>query len=113
MTPVGDRCQPLACSLSPDALRERKVLIHQLLARGLTGVTAIPGGVRARFVTGPGLKAADLDMLVELEARCCAFLSLTVAGTDDAIVLEVTGAPEAQTLIAELFTDRAATMTDR
>jgi hypothetical protein len=50
---------------------------------------------------------------VELEARCCAFLSLTMAAVDDAIVLDVTGPPEAQPLIAELFTDRAAVMTDR
>jgi hypothetical protein len=58
--------------------------------------------VQAEFVTGPELEA-DLDALVELEAQCCAFLSLTVACGDDATVLEVTGAPEAQSLIAELF----------
>jgi hypothetical protein len=48
--------------------------------------------VRARFGTEPAVKA-DLDALVELEARCCAFLSLTVASADDATILEVTGAP--------------------
>jgi hypothetical protein len=112
MTCAGGHCQPLVCSLSPDGLRERKALIDQLLARGLTGLAAIPGGARARFVTVPGLRA-DLEALVELEARCCAFLSLTMAAVDDAIVLDVTGPPEAQPLIAELFTDRAAVMTDR
>lgn len=112
MMSAGDGCQSLVCSLPSDELRERKALIDQLLARGLTGVTAIPGGVRFRFRTGPGIKA-DLDALVKLEARCCAFLSLTVADADGAIVLQVTGAPEAQTLIAELFTDRAAAMADR
>jgi hypothetical protein len=112
MTSAGERCQPLACGLSPDGLRERKVLIDELLARGLTRLTAIPDGVQARFVTHPGLKA-DLDALVELEARCCAFLSFTVADADEAIVLEVTGAPETQSLIAVLFTDRAAAMTAR
>jgi hypothetical protein len=93
-------------------MRERKAVIDELLARGLTGLTAIPGGVRARFVTDPTVKA-DLDALVELEARCCAFLSLTVASADDATVLEVTGAPEAQTLIAELFGDIATAIADR
>jgi hypothetical protein len=112
MTSAGDRRQPPACSLSPHGLRERKALIDALLARGLTGLTAIPGGVRARFMTGPEVKA-DLDALVELEARCCAFLSLTVACADDAIVLEVSGAPEAQALIAQLFGHRAAAMADR
>jgi hypothetical protein len=106
----GDRCQPLVCSLSPDGLRQRKALIDELLARRLTGLTPVPGGVRARLTPGPGIRAG-LDALVELEARCCAFLSLTVADADDAIVLEATGAPEAQTLIAELFTDRAAAAT--
>jgi hypothetical protein len=112
MMSAGDSCQPLVCSLSLGGLRERKALIDQLLARGLTGLTLIPGGVRARFMPGRRIKA-DLDALVELEARCCAFLSLTVADADDAILLEVTGAPEAQILIAELFTNRAAAMTDR
>jgi hypothetical protein len=93
-------------------MRERKALIDGLLARGLTALTAIPGGVRARFMTRPEIRA-DLDALVVLEARCCAFLSLTVARADDAIVLEVTGAPEVQALIAELFGDRAAAMIDR
>jgi hypothetical protein len=107
MTSAGARCQPLACSLSPDELRERKALIDELLARGLTRLTAIADGVQARFVTYPSLKA-ELDALAELEARCCAFLTFTVADADGAIVLEVTGAPETQGLIAELFTDRGA-----
>lgn len=95
----------MACSLSPEGLRERKALIDELLTRGFTTLTAIPGGVQAQFVTEPELKA-DLDALVELEARCCAFLSLSVSDAQDTIVLEVTGAPEAQALIAELFINR-------
>jgi hypothetical protein len=102
MTSADDRCRPLACSLSPDGLRERQALIDQLLARGLTALTTFPGGVQARFVTGPEV-GADLDALVQLEARCCAFLSLTVTVADDATVLEVTGPPDARALIAELF----------
>jgi hypothetical protein len=111
ITSAGEHCQPLACGLSPDGLRERKVLIDELLARGLTRLTTIPDGVQARFVAHPGVKA-DRDALAELEARCCAFLTFTVADADEAIVLEVTGAPETQGLIAELLTDRAAAMTD-
>jgi hypothetical protein len=105
MMSTGDRRQLPACSLSADELRERTVLIDQLLARGLVGLIPIPGGVRVLFVTGPGLRA-ELHALVELEARCCASLTLTVADGDGAIVLEVTGSPEAQTLISELFTRR-------
>lgn len=111
ITSAGERCQPPACTLSPDRLRDRKALIDELLGRALTRLTAIPDGVQARFVTQPGLKA-DLDALVALEARCCASLSFTVTDADDAIVLEVTGAPETHALIAELLTDRAAAMTD-
>ena len=104
MTSAGEHCQPLACSLSPGGLAERKALINELLASGRTGMTAIPGGLEVRFVTRPGLKA-DLDALVELEARCCAFLVLTVTCTDDLSVLEVTGPAGAQSLIDELFAD--------
>jgi hypothetical protein len=112
MTPGADRGQPLACSLSLDGLSKRKAVIGELLERDLASLTAVPGGVRARFMARPELKA-DLDALVALEARCCPFLSLTITGADDATVLEVTGPPEAQTLIAELFSDRAATIPDR
>jgi hypothetical protein len=104
----ADSCQPFACSLSPAGLDERKALIGELLAQGLADLTVIPDGVQARFVTGPELKS-DRDVLVELEARCCASLSLSVSDAEDTTVLEVTGAPEAQALIAELFINRSTT----
>jgi hypothetical protein len=53
MTSTGERCQPLACGLSLDGLRERKVLIDELLARGLTQLNAIPDGVQTSSRTVP------------------------------------------------------------
>jgi hypothetical protein len=83
-------------------LRERAVLINQLLAGAHDRPSPIEGGVRARFVHSDRLER-ELRALVALEAECCAFLSLTVSRGDDLVVLDVTGPPEAQSLIDALF----------
>lgn len=106
MSCTNNRCQPLACTLSPDSFRDRKELIDTLLRRGLAEVTPVPGGVRARLAPGAEIEA-NLQALVDLEAECCTFLSMTLHLAPDEMVLEVTGPPGARPLIAELFTDRA------
>src|ERR1035441_10558565 len=70
---TGEMCR-LACSLSPDGLRERTEMIDRLLARGLDRLSPIPAGVRARFVSNAEIEA-ELRALVALEAECCEFLS--------------------------------------
>jgi hypothetical protein len=87
---------------------ERKAIDNWPLAMVRGGRLGDPRRVRARFMARPELKA-DLDALVKLEAVLCV-LSVTITSADDVIVLEVIGPSEAQTLIAELFGGRAATI---
>jgi hypothetical protein len=94
-----------ACSLSPDRFLARKALIDGLLRRGLEHITPLRNGVRARFVSGAEIES-KIETLVKLEAECCAFLSMALHTSDDALVLEVTGPPEVRQLITDLFTDR-------
>jgi hypothetical protein len=93
----------LACGLSPAGLRERKALIDRLLRQTTTPPAPISGGVQARFGHDSAIEQ-ELRALIALEAECCAFLSLTVSREDDLVVLDVTGPPDALSLIDELFT---------
>jgi len=40
---------------------------------------------------------------VEMESQCCPFLDLAARRTPDAVVLTVTGRPEAREFIANIF----------
>jgi hypothetical protein len=99
--------QPLACTLTPVALRERKALIYDLLRRALVDTAPVPGGVRARFRGGDEIEL-QLRELIELEAQCCSFFNMIVEPGQEATVLEVTGPSEAQELIEELFAGATA-----
>jgi len=93
----------VACGLSPAGLRERKALIDRLLAQATTAPAPVSGGVQARFGHNAAI-AQELRALIALEAECCAFLSITVTRQDDLVVLDITGPPDAQSLIDALFT---------
>jgi hypothetical protein len=97
--PDGD----LACDFEIASEKERTGL-HEELARGLMGpVRDIPDGVEARFRD----EAWDaVRRYVDLESRCCSFLTLTVGRRDDGITLRVTGRPEAVPIIRAIFADR-------
>jgi hypothetical protein len=46
--------------------------------------------------------------LAAAEARCCAFLSFRIETTDDEVLLDITGAPDARPVINEYFAPTAA-----
>jgi hypothetical protein len=95
--------EPIACSLSPDAYADRASEIADLARRALLARSPLPGGgARLRFAAGPGVEA-ELDAIVAAEARCCPFLRLELRHAAGALELDVTGPPEAEPLIAELF----------
>jgi hypothetical protein len=45
-----------------------------------------------------------LRHLIALEADCCTFLTMQLTTASDAVSLTVTGPPEAQAQLADLFT---------
>ena len=82
---------PIACTLDPAALDERRALLRQVLG-GVTEVIRSPTGLVLRFGAG-GVSVAALGRIIELERACCPFLEfrLEVASNNGAVVLHLTG----------------------
>ncbi len=64
---------PLACSLSADELRARRVENASLFARA-QGLHELPDGYRFAFLAG-GNSAQDLLAFILAEAACCPFFT--------------------------------------
>jgi len=99
---VRDMDQPIACTLTADAFRDRTEALASLAARALVARAPIPGGERLTF-TGGAAAERDLRAAVEAERACCAFLDLDLRREGDRLVLDVTGPSDARPLITELF----------
>lgn len=95
---------PIACNLSDDELRKRREGILKFFRRSLLKVTPLPLGYGYSFQTSSEV-LTRLAELVDLERRCCPFLTfrIVVEAGDSPICLEVTGTAEAKKVIADLF----------
>ena len=94
--PEGDlACDfTIAVELVQEGFRER--LAREIVAP----VRRLDDGVQVTFAP----RAWDLVMkYIEVESQCCAFLNLAAKRTDDAVVLTVTGRPEARAVIDAIF----------
>ena len=68
---------PIVCTLSPEALSERRQgLLAQLLQQS-TGREMLPDGLRLRFVPSSET-LAGIARAVEAERHCCRFLRFTL-----------------------------------
>jgi hypothetical protein len=47
----------------------------------------------------------DVRRYIEVESQCCPFLTLSASQDADSVTLRVTGRPEAQDVISEIFRD--------
>lgn len=104
---TADRAQPpIACSLQPTELSDRRAVWKGLLERALREQRPIPSGMRLIFVREEGVEG-QLRELARLEGQCCAFADWKVHRRDDEVVLEVTAPTEAVAAVRALF-DRAA-----
>lgn len=93
--PDGD----LACDYTIATQEKRAELVGALTSR-VRDVRRIDGGVEATF----SREAYDtVRRYVDLESRCCAFLTLALERRPDAVILRVTGRPDAVPLIEDLF----------
>jgi len=96
---------PIACTLSPDQLRDRVAFIDALVADALLGRLEIEGGMRSRFRDRPDVERRVRE-LVDAERRCCAFLTFALRREEGELWLDITGAPEAQPVIEQFFAPR-------
>ena len=99
---VADDDAPIACTLTVSEHRSRTRDLSELAQRALLTREPIAGGERLTFVDIPAIEG-QLAAAVAAEATCCSFLNLHLRRRDDALALDVTGPPDAQPIIAELF----------
>jgi hypothetical protein len=89
----------IACTLPLTEVPDRLAKLAGA-AEAHRGRHPIPGGVRHRF--DPAAEARVRE-IAELESRCCAFLRFAVSRDDDAVVLDITGPPEALPVMEQFF----------
>jgi hypothetical protein len=95
---------PIACTLSPAALKARREqLLPGLLARADERID-LPEGVRIRFDAPDAL--AVIVRAIDLEQQCCRFLrfSVTIEPDGGPVWLEMTGPPGTREFIDALAT---------
>lgn len=83
---------PVACSLMPAELQERRRNVLSRIRGEVSKVTELDNGFIYRFAPCSEL-IPELANLIQLEHQCCPFLTfrLTVEPGDGAILLEMTG----------------------
>lgn len=95
---------PIACTLTPDALRARRAGLLSDLLRSTDGREDLPHGLRLRFApTGETL--LTIARAVEAERHCCRFLrfGITIEPGGGPVFLELTGPPGTREFIGALL----------
>jgi hypothetical protein len=96
---------PMACTLSPVGLAERRSRWERLGERSLREREEIAGGVRLTYAAAEGVEG-ELRELARLEAECCAFASWQVSVGEGEVVLEVTADGEGAEAVRAIFIHR-------
>ena len=93
----------IACALTDVEMRERRRTLLDLIQSAIVDATDLPSGYLYRFDANNELRER-LDRLVTLERQCCPFWTFRLNDPGEGtICLEITGPPEAKSIIAELF----------
>jgi hypothetical protein len=93
---------PIACTLGPEDMNARRALIDTLAADGLLERAATDSGLRVRLRDTPDVERRT-RALIAAEARCCAFLAFDLKRDHGALVLDISGPPEARPVIDLFF----------
>jgi hypothetical protein len=94
---------PIACTLSPEDLRQRRAeLLPGLLARAV-GQETLAAGMRFRFEPASET-LAEIMRVIDAERQCCRFLrfELSVAPDLGPMVFTVSGPPGTLDFLSEL-----------
>ena len=95
---------PVACTLSPAALKARREnLLHALLRRA-NERRELPDGFRLMFAAEENL-LSEIARTVDAERQCCRFLRFTVSvePDDGPITLDLTGPAGTRDFLAAMF----------
>jgi len=95
---------PVACTLTPEALRARREGLLSDLLRNADGSEQLADGLRLRFAASSETLSA-IARAVEAERRCCRFLRFTITFEPDEgpISLQLTGPPGTQEFVGALL----------
>jgi DNA-binding transcriptional MerR regulator len=92
---------PIACTLEPGALRDRRAEWDSVLGQGKGRIATTHGGLRIEF--GDDIDLGELARLVADEQRCCGFFSFAITVDHRGAGLEVRAPEDAAGVVAELF----------
>ncbi|HSS21189.1 MAG TPA: hypothetical protein VLL54_14035 [Pyrinomonadaceae bacterium] len=95
---------PVACSLMPAELQERRRSVLAKVRAAVAQVTDLDNGFIYQFKTD-GELIPELANLIQLEHQCCPFLTfrLTVEAGAGSVLLEMTGPEGTKEFLAEIF----------
>jgi hypothetical protein len=95
---------PIACALSPAALRARRKQLLSELVQLAEDQQQLPGGYRLRFGATEEM-LSTIARTVEAERQCCRFLrfQITVEPNGGPISLELSGPPGTREFISALL----------
>ena len=95
---------PIACTLTPDALRVRKEGLLGDLLRRAQGREDTPEGLRLTFAPSHDTLAA-ITQAVDAERLCCRFLrfTITVEPDEGPVILELSGPPGTAEFLSALL----------
>lgn len=98
-----DTPAPLACSLTPEDVRNRRDALLPGLIHRADKVTDLDNGLRLEFKSKPGL-LADIARIMEQERECCTFLrfDLIAEPEDGPVTFDVTGPPGTRDVLRSL-----------
>ena len=97
---------PIACTLTPEALRQRREELLPGLVRRAETCDRLATGVRLRYAPSADV-LGDIVKMIETERQCCRFLrfELSVAPDLGPVTLEVTGPPGTTEFLAGLIAE--------
>jgi hypothetical protein len=95
---------PVACTLSPAALKARRENQLNALLQHAAERRELPNGCRLLFAAEEEI-LLDIARTVDAERHCCRFLEFTIAvePDDGPIRLDLTGPPGTREFLASLF----------
>ena len=94
--------KPIACTLSADDYATRRDDIARIARDSLRSREPLDGGARLTFAASDDTER-ELHAVIAAEGECCSFLRFDLRREADELRLDVTGADDAQPIIAELF----------
>jgi hypothetical protein len=93
----------ILCNLTAEELRKRQNTILEDIRKVTLAVHEIPHGYAYTFIPDSA-NLLTISHLVDLERQCCQFLTFKIiVEPAEAIRLEITGPPEAHSVIADYF----------